>query len=333
MRKHISLWLILLPIFFLSCQSNPIDIPIPKNEINITYTNVDQVLSNVGLEEIKNEIPTFENQLGDLFYYELSQNIQQQLNDSSYIAVYNFYQQEYVKDIEIEKSKLVKTLPQHEEQINNAFHYFKYYFNSTSIPNNIFYINKLFSKINCTDAEISIGLENYISPESSVIKAIPEMELHNWQRQRMDIQYLKRDVLLSWIQVQLFEEIDGNLAEHLIQAGKILYVLNAVFPKESEAYILRYNEKEYKWAIENEAMTWDYLVREEMLFSNNLQTKMNFLNEGPKTVGLPDSSPDRIGQFIGYRIVKNYMLKNKSLSLQQLLKTKYNKILQTYEIQ
>ncbi|HLV41767.1 MAG TPA: hypothetical protein VKY37_05785, partial [Brumimicrobium sp.] len=63
-----------------------------------------------------------------------------------------------------------------------------------------------------------------------------------------------------------------------------------------------------------------------------MRSRTNFLNEGPKTVGLSDDAPDRIGQFLGYRIVKGYMDKNKALSLSELLDVKYNIILQTYEI-
>lgn len=319
-------------IFFNSCSNNPLDIKVPETTKTIEFVNVDKILAESSLDEMNNEINELENTLGDLFIYELSQNLRSNFNDSSYIALHNFYNQEYIRDLEIEKKTLWDKLPEQEKSIKSGFDYFAHYFGEDLLPDNIFYINKLFSKINCSDENISIGLENYISPEATVIRSIPEEEWHQWQRDRMDIKYLDRDVLLSWIQVHLFEEIDGRFAEHIIQAGKILYILNAMFPKESEAFILRYSDEDYKWAYDNEEMIWEYMVREELLFKIDMTTRINFMNEGPKTIGLPDESPDRIGQFMGYRIVKNFMQKNKTLSLQELLETKYNNVLQTYEI-
>ena len=56
------------------------------------------------------------------------------------------------------------------------------------------------------------------------------------------------------------------------------------------------------------------------------------LNEGPFTIGLPEESPDRLGQYLGWKIVHDYMSK-KDISLEELIKTPYNNILQEYEIE
>ena len=193
-------------------------------------------------------------------------------------------------------------------------------------------MNKLFSNIHCSDTSVSVGLEQYISAETKLIKEIPNNQLYEWQKQRMNFKFLERDILLQWLQVHLFEGKDGKLAEHIVQAGKILYVLNATLPDAEKELILRYNEDQMKWAEENEEMTWNYLVKEQLLFKNNDRDKANFLNEGPQTIGLPEASPDRMGQFLGFQMVFGYMTKNKAVSLPELLKIDYNKILQTYEI-
>lgn len=325
--------ILLITLIFCSCTSNRLDVKLPKKDIKISYVNVDQLLYNQPLDSVKERVNKLDRQLGELFIYELSQNIRQNLDDTSYHAIYNFYNSEYIVELEKEKQNLTKTLPNHEEKMNSGFKYLRYHFGDSIIPENIFYINKLFSQVACTENTISVGLENYISPESEVIKALPNAQLYQWQRNRMNPDYLERDVLLNWIQVQLFNEIDSKLAEHIVQAGKILYILNAAFPSAEESYLLRYNEEQYDWASKNETAVWNYLVEQQMLFKTDMRVRANFLNEGPTTVGLADDSPDRIGQFLGYRIVKGYMTKNKALSLQELIDTKYNTILQTYEIQ
>ena len=333
MNNKKSIYVILLLIaFFYSCNSNPLDIKLENKKVSINFINADQQLYNQSLSDIQKNIKTLTHQLGDLFSYELSQNIRQNIDDSSYRAIYHFYNSEYIRDLEKEKAKLHSLLPKHEENINKAFQYLAHHFGDSVLPDHIFYLNKMFSQVSCSENSIAVGLESYISPLSPVIESIPSSQLYGWQRERMDIKYLERDILLNWIQVQLFNEIDGNLAEHLVQAGKILYVLNAAFPQTKDAYILRYSDTQMDWAIQNELPVWNYLVEQQLLFKSDMQTRTNFLNEGPKTVGLSDDAPDRIGQFLGYRIVKGYMNKNKALSLPELLDVKYNIILQTYEI-
>lgn len=330
-KKTIALIILITGLFY-SCKNNPLDIPLNNPEPSIQFINVDEELSHLSLELVKDKIKELDEKLGDLFIYELSHNIQQNLDESSYGMVYEFYNSEYIQEIEAEKEKIRKHLPKHEQRVNKAFQYFSHYFGDTLLPDYIFYINKLFTHVTCSENNIAVGLENYISPESEIMKSIPGDQFHQWQRDRMNEKYLERDILLSWVQVQLFDEIDGNLAEHFIQAGKILYILNAMFPKESEAYVLRYSDEAYDWAVKNEESVWNYLVAEQMLFKSDESVRVNFLNEGPKTVGLADDAPDRVGQYLGYKIVKGYMLKNKTLSLSELLETKYNNILQTYEI-
>ena len=55
------------------------------------------------------------------------------------------------------------------------------------------------------------------------------------------------------------------------------------------------------------------------------------LNDAPFTVGLPEKGPDRLGQFIGWRMVHKYM-EIKRIGVDELVKTPYTAILAEYEI-
>ena len=59
---------------------------------------------------------------------------------------------------------------------------------------------------------------------------------------------------------------------------------------------------------------------------------MNMVSEGPFTPGIPNQEgPDRLGQFIGWRMVQKYMEKN-DVTLKEMVNLPYNDILQEYEI-
>jgi uncharacterized protein YjaZ len=44
-----------------------------------------------------------------------------------------------------------------------------------------------------------------------------------------------------------------------------------------------------------------------------------WVNDGPFTSGLPQESPSRVGIWIGWQMVKQYMEKNPSLTIPQLM--------------
>lgn len=330
-RKSFSTLTVLIFIL-LSCSDDRFEVNIQKSELKTRHINVDSAFHEASLTKCEKAHKYYSKKLDDLYLYEISQNIQQNPDSNAYIAIHDFYNSEYIIAIEEEKQKLYSELDPKKSIVEDGFKYLKHYFPDVKTPYFLIYMNKLFSNIHCSDSSITVGLEQYLSPSSKIIKDIPNSQLFEWQKQRMNIDYIERDILMQWIQVHLFDARNGKLAEHIVQAGKILYVLNATMPGAKKKLILRYNDEQLRWAEKNEEMTWNYLVKEQLLFTNNERDKANYLNEGPHTIGLPEESPDRMGQFLGFQMVYGFMTKNKDVSLPELLKTDYNKILQTYEI-
>jgi uncharacterized protein YjaZ len=68
-----------------------------------------------------------------------------------------------------------------------------------------------------------------------------------------------------------------------------------------------------------------------LLFKTDEETRVNLLKEGPYSIGLPKESPDRIGQFMGYQIVKQHM-EAEEISLKKLVEMPYNELLQKYKV-
>jgi len=330
-ENTIGLFISLL-LILASCSGNRLNVDISQTAVDQDFYYVDGLLSNVSKQELTANHAMLQKKLGSLYMYEWRQNLRMNSSDSIENKIYQFYNAEYIKDLEKSKNELIPKIMKKENRITDAFRYFTFHFKSAPLPYRVIYMNKLFSNIHCSDSAITIAPESYLDSESEIISSIPKNQLYEWQKNRMDLQYLERDIAFNWIQVQLFDEIDKQLAQHIIQAGKILYATNACFPEAEESYILRYSEQDWNWAEQNEDLTWDHLVKEQLLFKNNRRDKANFLNAGPTTVGLPDESPDRMGQFLGYKMVKGFMEENKKVSLQELLKIDYNKILQSYEI-
>lgn len=325
--------LTLLFIIFSSCKTdNRFSVNTQNIPVTIQYTNIDSLFHSASNYEEKKQLhQQFINQFGELYRYEVSMNTQQVEDSLMLVTLAAFYADEYIKTLEKEKAALKPKVKEQIALLNNAFQHLTYHFPELAQPKHIFFINKLFSGIKSTDSLISVGLEAYIDKDAKIIQQIPNEQLYQWQKDAMNSDYLARDIMLNWIQNQLFVEIDETLAQHIIQAGKLLLILEATFPSKDGAFVLRYNQDQFKWAEQHEKLFWDYLVKEELLFKNNMRDKTNFLNEGPYTIGLPENGPDRLGQYLGWKIVKHYFKSHKNLSLQELVDTHYNSILQHYE--
>jgi len=323
----------LIILILSACSQNPLLVDISNSAVKVEFVKVDSMYgASKSLEDFKRNHDSLKSILGELYMYEVSMNLKQSDTTTFPKGLQAFYSSKYVRSIENEKKSIQEKVKIQKQAVQDAFKYFNVHFPSAPVPNRIAFMNKMFSNVHSSDDCITVGLENYLGPENEVIKGIPSDQLYQWQKQAMNVSFLSRDILLSWIQAHLFEEMDESLAKHIVQAGKVLYILKATFPESSDAFILRYTDEDWKWAINNELPFWNYIVKEELLFENNPRDKANLLNEGPYTIGLPEKGPDRLGQFLGFQMVNQFMEQNKELPLQELLTVDYNKILQSYEI-
>ena len=74
-----------------------------------------------------------------------------------------------------------------------------------------------------------------------------------------------------------------------------------------------------EWCTEHEKDMWGYLIQNKFLYSNEVEVITKFTGEGPFTTGFVKESPARTGNWIGWRIVRDYMNANPKTTLDQLM--------------
>jgi hypothetical protein len=324
-------------LIFSSCRDNRWDdidkSKLPKNQI--VYIDFDQALikfSKSNLDEVifknynENEI------LGYLFLRCLS--LGNPSDSLFYRSVDLFKSDPYIKELENDIDLTFRNkISSYENSLNLKFDRLSYFIKNKPIPKKIFWLNSLFSSsVFCTQNEIGIGLERYLGPNKSVIKKLPSEQFFQWMKDGMKEEFLERDILVNWIFTHYVSDREGTLVEKMIQWGKVYYILHALDQTLPDFTILRYSKEKYDWAEKNEEQIWKYIVSQSLVFSKNERDINNFINDGPFTPGLPEKGPDRLGQYIGWKMVSNYMEEHDTKSLEDLLKTDYNTILQEYQI-
>lgn len=330
------LFLLTISLFFLTgCERNPLDIDSSKVTIDLPYYNLDSAFVKSDKSDLLMLNKQLSEEMQDAYFYVLGRCLRINAPDDSIVvdAINNFRTDPYIADLEKRIEARFYPVGKRHQKIVSAFKNLKFHFPGMRLPKKVVYANCLFeSSAFSTENEIVMGLERYLGEKEPLIQKLPPDVFFNWIKQGMDERYMERDAVCSWLVANHVPEVDGNLAESIVYWGKVIYLTQSAFPKEKASLSLRYSEDDFKWAEENELAFWNYLKNEKLLFKINERDKANFLSPAPFTIGLPEKGPDRLGQFLGWKMVRNYMQKN-DVSLPTLLATPYNQILQSYEIE
>ena len=323
-----------LPILIYSCNRNPLDIDNSSVQVGIKFEHMDSTLFHTKQEKLVQMRRDYNMSMRNIFEYQVGYCMRiGNVDDTAFEnSMMQYRADPMIKQLEEEIATEFGDLGKYKAELIDGFKYLKAHISTVKIPKYIVFQNSLFqSSAFSTESELGIGLDRYLGFDSKTVKSLPNEPFYEWIKRGFNREFLTRDAVMSWVITHVMDERNGNLAEQIIWYGKALYLTQAAFPEKDERIILRYSQGNYDWALSHEYDFWKYLIDQELLFKINELNIGNYLNEGPFTAGYETKSSDRMGQFLGFRIVKNYM-ENSKTSVEELIKVPYDAILRTYEI-
>jgi len=330
--------LFLLPLALLvlaACGRSPLDVDASDVKVEIKFEDMRSKMQNTKGKALLKVHYRYLKEMPDIYNYFLGGclGFREGYADSTFLnSLARFQDDKGVDIIEKEIDAKFSDLTSIEETLIDGFKHLKYHFPKGKMPKHIVFLNSLFrSSVWCTENEIGIGLGNYLGEKSPTVSKLSPNVYYLWMKKAMRREYLERDVAENWIRTHFVPEITGNLSEHIIKEGKVMYLTKAAFPEMADNLILRYTPSEWNWAEKNEFAFWSYLLENQMLFKTEEITLMNLTNHGPKTPGLPiKGSPDRLGLYLGYKIVCDYMQATET-SVKDLIGKSSQEIMNEYE--
>lgn len=164
------------------------------------------------------------------------------------------------------------------------------------------------------DSLVLLSLDCYLDNDE-LYKAIPD-----YISQKMNKNYLIRDLAEILISRYVNYPANRQFIDKIIYYGKVynLMINNLDF---EEANALYYNEKEIRWAKDNEKDVWKFFIENEILFNTSNILVERFINFGPYSkfgISIDYESSPMIGKWIGYKIVKSY-LKSNNKTIEEIL--------------
>jgi len=293
-----------------------------KEVIDTSGITIESPLIEVhkGLRKIKKpaDLKTFQDSFPKFWKFLLAGDTSVEFKQNIDLNLYRMAKDKKAKILHDEVDKYFPDFVEPKSRLDQLFANITTFYPDFTVPE----VNTLvsgFGGFTVEDGEdiLIIGLEYFMD---STAKFQP-------QTQTMP-QYMRRHYTKENIEIKSALAIAGRYLEYkrddqrvineMIKFGKILYFAKSVLPCRSEREILEYTQKEWAGAIANDYKIYSYFTKNQLFYSTKLDPKRLFVHPRPACVEIANECPGRIGQWLGYHIVKSYAEK-KNLTLPQIM--------------
>ena len=210
-----------------------------------------------------------------------------------------------------------------QDGLNDAMKHFRYHFKNDSIPKFIAFVSTFDFQNVAGQDYVGIGLDMYFGKDF-LYYTDSRLEFAQYFIDKLDRAYLVRNAMRAFIE-QHFDLVPSPVfIEHALQQGKIYYMMDALCPEMPDTIKIQYSSEKLNWMKSVEKEMWIDLVNRKVLFSKNAFENEKYFTDGPFT-NAPDvsrDSPPRVGEWLGWQIVKKYMETHSNITLSELMNEK-----------
>jgi hypothetical protein len=202
-------------------------------------------------------------------------------------------------------------------QFRQAFANIQYYYPEFTPPKIKTLITGLDSDLFVSDTLILISLDFFLGPEGKY-----RPKTYDYLMRRYDPHDIVPSCLLIYGISERFNETelkDRTVLADMVAYGKSFYFAKHMLPCTPDSVLIWYTREEINGARENENLIWARFIQDQVLFSTNAIDKKNYLGDRPITIQVGEKCPGRIGQWVGWQIVKEYMAAHPKTTLPALM--------------
>lgn len=216
----------------------------------------------------------------------------------------------------IEQQTFTDTKPL-EQTLSKAFTRIHFLCPDWPIPNLYMFVSGFNCSLFYTDEIIGIGADMYLGSEFPYYNHVA----YDYQLPYMDDQYIAADVIVCYLSNNIaYRSSKNRLIDHMIHQGKILFIAQQLLPMEPNYRIIDYTPEQWTWCHKNERRIWNTIMDNRDLYQSDSRVISSYINEGPFTAQVTQSSPGRLGCWVGWQIVNAYMTNHKNITLTELIK-------------
>ena len=314
--------LVLLLAWLSSCKRNHYKIDTSQISVNIEIKRLEKDLFTLDPEKISASLPVLEEKYGDflqLFSYVIHAG---NIGDSSFNDILVMFCTDKINNETY--SSVIKHYPDIEsikEDLENAFSHYLFYFPGEKIPGVYTCITGFNNSLIIADSAIGISLDRYLGKDYEYYS---RLEIYKYVAARMNSWNIVPDCIYGWGSTEWdFGEMNysaDNTLSEMIHEGKLKFFEKCMLPEISDTLLFGFTPDQMNFCKNNESQMWQYLIEHNLLFSSDQFIIRKLIGEAPFTSYFTNESPGRASIWLGFRIVESYMMKNREISLDSLMK-------------
>lgn len=166
---------------------------------------------------------------------------------------------------------------------------------------------------------LGISLDTYMGSDYPLYKVC----YYSYQRKTMNPDMIVPDCIFTYLQSEYpYSDFSNHdLCNIMLYYGIINYATMKILDRSLDEVML-YNEEQEKWCKENEKDILRYMIEKKHFYSTDFMVIRKYLKSAPYTSYFGKNSPDRVGLWLGTRIVEKYMKEHKDVTIKDLLETR-----------
>ena len=305
--------LILFLLFFLSCASPERDKPDP-GKINIKPIEIhryEKALFSIPEQNLKQGLKD----IAPDFRVFLDADLDDTLN---LIQLHDFITNPVNRGLYENVVLQYPDLARWESELTSAFSRFHYYFPENELPDVFTYVSGLIYElpVQFISGDMIVALDMYLGKDQVQYRRIG---LPMYKTERMTSENITRDCIYDLYYYHFLKKPGNNVLEKMIEEGKHLYFLDLILPETPDFIKIGYPEKKLEWCKNNEQNLWAFMIENQLLYSSDNNVLRRFFTDGPFSHSFSGESPARLGEWLGWQIVRAYMKNNPKITPAQLI--------------
>lgn len=300
-----QLLIILIAVFLFSCkEESKVEEAVAQIPVEFKVERFDQVFYGSKPEElsqIKSKYP---------FFFPADNQDTVWVNKLN-----NPLLKELYTEVQLKYPKLGKI----ETDLEKLFAHVQYYFPKYKTPRVITLINEVDTdgRVFYVDTLALISLDCYLGREHRFYVDFPEFKKFEFEENQ-----ILPNLVSSFCYGKIASPSDRTLLSAMIYYGKELYMKDKLIPDYTDSDKMGYTDLQLNFCKENEYYLWSNLVENKLLYDSNPKNEQRFINPAPFSkfyLEIDNQIPGRVGQWLGWQIVRSYMENNEEITLEQLL--------------
>jgi hypothetical protein len=313
-----------------SCNSNPLDIDVSGEVVNLKLDRMEQDIFTDKIPSTIERNKILLQKYGMLYEAFMVKMIGEgsphDANASAYLK--NFSEHPEMLEIYDNIDKKFNNFDAYHQKIEEGFKYYQHYFPDSALPRIITFYSNFNANVFPYENNLAIGLDMYLGTDNEIVKNLPIQFFPQYLKDKMDDKYLVADAMKGWLMNRFAKEVSegDDFLSTIVTLGKVMYLLDAMMPLEEDYIKFGCTNEQMEWCRAQEKNIWKSIIDEQVLYAKDKGVILQYVSDGPFTKGMPHESPSKVGVWLGWQIVRDYVEQNE-VGVLELLEQKSPKVI------